>query len=49
MSWAYIHKNREFKEFRKKIEETITQMQSSKEISPEAFKKIKSILDSSKN
>ena len=42
--WGSIHQKRKFKEFIKKLEETLTQMQSSNEITSDAFKKIKEII-----
>ena len=47
--WGYIHKNRKFKELIKKLEETITQMEQSNEITSEAFKKIKAVIDDFKS
>ncbi len=47
--WGYIHKNRKFKEFIKKLEETITQMEQSNEITSETFKKINAVIDDFKS
>lgn len=47
--WGYIHLNKKIKEFLTNLEETVTRMQSSNEITPVAYNKIKAEIDNFKN